>query len=296
MDVRDLAYLHAILRAGSVAAAADQVGRTPPALTKAVRRLEEDLDVTLFRRVGRGLEPTEAALFLAEQTAGLVTRLEVVGRQVRDVSAGRRGHLRLGVAATMAAIALPSFLRRLGAEHPDLRVSVVNGMNDVLHAALRKGDIDLVLGVIDRTDPDRTESLVMATDHVRIAAAAYHPLQGRPVALEEVLAQRWVLPARSVAMRQWFDAAFAARGLRAPSPHVETSSIAVLEELIAGTDYLSFISRLKMQLPALADRISPLEVEGFGMVRQMGATWMQGPSPSTRIALSLLSMGLEPAH
>ncbi|WP_435166768.1 LysR family transcriptional regulator [Falsirhodobacter sp. 1013] len=288
MDVRDLAYLHAILRTGSVAAAAEQMGRTPPALTKAVRRLEEELNVTLFRRMGRGLEPTEAATFLADQTWGMVTRLEVVGRQVRDVGAGRRGHLKLGVAATMAAIFLPSFLRRLGAEHPDLRISVINGMNDVLHTALREGDIDLVLGVVDRTNPDMTDALVLAEDHVRIAAAAHHPLQGRPVALEEVLAQKWVLPARSVAMRQWFDAAFAARGLQPPSPHVETSSIAVLEELIGGTEYLSFISGLKMELPALADRISPLMIDEFSMVRQMGATWGSDPSPSTRVALSLL--------
>ncbi|WP_423206625.1 LysR family transcriptional regulator [Paracoccus yeei] len=290
MDVRDLAYLHAIIREGSVASAADAVGRTAPALTKAVRRLEDQLGAALFTRVGRGVEPTEAAIFLAERTVGVVEQLKIIRRQVKDVSEGRHGHVRLGVAATMAAIYLPSFLRRLTSAHPDLRVSIANGMNDVLHRALRVGEIDLVLGVIDRSDPAATECHVLAEDRVQIVAAAHHPLQGRKVSLEEVLPQRWVLPSQRVAMRQWFDAAFFARGYAPPAPHVETSSIAILEELIAGTDYLSFISGLKMDLPALKDRIAPLAIEDFTMTREIGATWMRSAnvSPALGLALSVL--------
>lgn len=296
MDVRDLAYLHAIIREGSVAAAADMVGRTPPALTKAVRRLEDQLGATLFVRVGRGVVPTEAAIFLAERTTGVVQQLDVVRKQVKEVSEGRHGYIRLGVAATMAAIFLPSFLRRLTSAHPELRVSVVNGMNDVLHDALRAGEIDMVLGVIDRSDPIVTDYHVLAEDRVRIVSSTQHPLQGRNVELAEVLAQKWVLPSRRVAMRQWFDASFIARGLTPPEPHVETSSIAILEELIAGTDYLSFISGLKMDLPTLRDRIAPLEIADFIMTREIGATWIRATSlpPSLGLALAALELDKRP--
>ncbi|MDH2327245.1 LysR family transcriptional regulator [Cereibacter sp. SYSU M97828] len=292
MDVRDLAYLHAIIREGSVVAAAGVVGRTPPALTKAVRRLEDQLGATLFTRVGRGVAPTEAALFLAERTTGLVEQFDIIRRQVKEVSDGQHGYIRLGVAATMAAIFLPSFLRRLTSAHPELRVSVVNGMNDVLHDALRAGEIDMVLGVIERSDLAVTDHHVLAEDRVRIVSSTQHPLQGRNVELAEVLAQKWVLPSRRVAMRQWFDASFIARGLTPPEPHVETSSIAILEELIAGTDYLSFISGLKMDLPTLRDRIAPLEIADFIMTREIGATWMRAPSlpPSLKLALAALDL------
>lgn len=193
----------------------------------------------------------------------------------------------------MAAIFLPAFLRRLTAVHPELRVSVINGMNDVLHHALRMGEIDIVLGVIDRSDPAVIDHLVIAKDHVQIAAASHHPLQGSPVTLEDVLPRKWVLPAPRVAMRQWFDAAFAARGLQPPIPQVETSSIAILEELIAGTDYLSFISGLKMAMPALVGRIAPLQVDSFTMVREIGATWRRSENlqPPVALALDVLRQG-----
>lgn len=290
MDVRDLAYFHAIIREGSVAAAAETVGRTPPALTKAVRRLEDHLDAVLFTRVGRGVAPTEAAIFLAERTTGVVEQLDVIRRQVKEVSDGQHGYIRLGVAATMAAIFLPSFLRRLTLAHPELRVSVVNGMNDVLHNALRAGEIDMVLGVVDRSESASTEHLVFDKDAVRIVSSIHHPLQGQKLGLEEVLTQKWVLPSRRVAMRQWFDASFIARGLVPPEPHVETSSIAILEELIAGTDYLSFISGLKMALPTLQERIAPLDIPNFVMSREIGATWMRSANlpPSLRLAVGAL--------
>jgi DNA-binding transcriptional LysR family regulator len=55
MDIRDLTYLHAIIDTGSVVAAAEKIGRTPPALTKAMRRLEAEIGCPLFDKIGRGI-------------------------------------------------------------------------------------------------------------------------------------------------------------------------------------------------------------------------------------------------
>lgn len=285
MELRDLEYLQTILATGSVVEAARQVGRTAPALTKAMRRLEEETGIALFRRVGRRIEPTEAALFLAQRTSDMAGRLAVIRRQLPEVAAGRHGHVRLGVAATMAAIFLPDFLRRLSARHPDLTVSVINGMNNVLRAALAAGEVDIVLGVVDRTELPEAEHLVLLEDRVQVAASSAHRLQGHCPSFEELLAERWVLPARQVAMRQWFDAAFMAAGRRPPEPHVEASTIVILEDLIAGTDHLSFISGLRLELPHLDGRLRPLDVPELVMHRQMGATWLPGAAAEKALVL-----------
>ncbi|AUH63717.1 LysR family transcriptional regulator [Paracoccus zhejiangensis] len=285
MDVRDLSYLQAIIRTGSVTAAADEVGRTAPAITKAIRRLEQETGTALFRRAGRGIEPTEAALFLTRRTQGMTEQLQIIRRQLTEISRGQHGHIRLGVAATMAAIFLPGFLSDLSVRHPNISVSVINGMNDVLRAALREGEIDIALGVIDRPDEGGIETLVITEDQVRIAASLRHRLQGRPLAAADLSGESWLLPARGVAMRQWLDAAFTASGLPAPIAQIETNSIAVLEDLIAGSDHLSFVSGLKMRLPHVASRIGPLRIEGFTMRRQIGATWLQGAEDQPTVAL-----------
>ncbi|MAU23588.1 MAG: hypothetical protein CMH13_24105 [Martelella sp.] len=70
--------------------AAEIVGRTPPALTKAVDRLESDLYVSLLTRTGRGVSPTPAGLFLLEQTRGLAGSLPQCGSKLLRACSRKR--------------------------------------------------------------------------------------------------------------------------------------------------------------------------------------------------------------
>lgn len=66
MNDRELKYMLTIAREGSIQKAAASLGKNPSSLSRAVRRIEEDLDITLFRRTPAGLVPTaEGDVYLA---------------------------------------------------------------------------------------------------------------------------------------------------------------------------------------------------------------------------------------
>ncbi len=295
MDLRDLTYLHSIIDKGSVVAAADALGRTPPALTKAMRRLEEVVGSPLFTKSGRGIEPTAAAIFLASQTRGIGKHLARIRGDVHHLAEGRRGLVRLGVSATMAAIYLPQLMRRLSVDLPDLRIMLVNGMNDVFRQALRNGDLDAVLGVYDEDDPDM-QGFPIARDEVCVVAAVGHPLQGRRIGVEELVGRRWVLPSRAVTMRQWLDAAFISRSLPPPEPHVEATSIAILETLIADSDFLSFVSSWKVGNRLSRNQLAALDVPELRMPRKFGLLWSATtpPGPATAELIRYIRSALDP--
>jgi DNA-binding transcriptional LysR family regulator len=298
MDLRDLTYLHAIVDAGSITDAADRLGRTPPALTKAIRRLEDELGSRLFERRGRGIEPTEAARYLVSQTRGMSHRLGQLRIDVAEMASGRRGHVRIGVSATVAAIYLPQLLRRLSVDLPELRLTIVNGMNDVLRRDLGRGEIDLILGVYEAAQDDGLEGFHIARDEVRVVAAVGHPLRGRSLRPADLLDVRWVLPSRAVKMRQWLDAAFIARNLPAPQPHVETSSIAILETLIADSDFVTFVSSWKIGTRLVRNSLAALDVPELSMPREFGLVWskMLPPTPSASVLIEYVrSMLRDPA-
>lgn len=284
MDLRDLNYLSKIIETGSVVDAASQLGRTPPALTKAIRRLEDEVGSALFVKSGRGVQPTQAALHLVGQTRGIARHLEVLRTEVAHISSGQSGLVRIGVSATMAAIYLPQLLRRLARDLPQMRVSLVNGMNNVLRQQLRDGDLDVILGVYDDQD-DEFEGFAIAHDEVRVVAAVGHKLEGRSLALSDLLNERWVLPTRAVAMRQWFDAAFTVGGLKPPEAHVETNSIAILENLIADSDMLSFVSNWKVGTRLVRNSLTALDVPGLVMNRKFGLAWSKLIPPAPAPAL-----------
>ena len=85
MDLRRLEYFLAIVEHGRVTTAATALHVAQPSLSQAIRALERDLGVELFRRDGRGLTPTEAGLALVEPARQVLSDLAVARGAVDDV-------------------------------------------------------------------------------------------------------------------------------------------------------------------------------------------------------------------
>jgi DNA-binding transcriptional LysR family regulator len=96
--------------------------------------------------------------------------------------------------------------------------------------------------------------MLMVGDIV-VAACKDHPLLRKKVRLEDLAAQRWVLPSHSAEQRKWLDKTFTDHGLPPPRVQIETNSPLTLPAMIARTPFLSFMQRHQLW-PARAD--SPL--------------------------------------
>src|SRR5690242_4165693 len=107
MDVRDLAYFETIATTGHLGRAAEQLGRTQPALTKCIRRLESSVGSELFVRAGRRLKLTEVGEVLLSRASRLRSAMDEALREVTDLAKGVAGHVRIGAGATMAHHLLP---------------------------------------------------------------------------------------------------------------------------------------------------------------------------------------------
>ena len=125
MTFQQLQYFLAAFRCGSFSAAADELHMAQPSLSEQVRKLESELGVRLFHRVGRGLTPTEAGQALrphAERTldAAEGARESVVA--VRELRGGTATFGTWGTARYYPGVDLVAEFRR---RHPTVRVRVV---------------------------------------------------------------------------------------------------------------------------------------------------------------------------
>jgi DNA-binding transcriptional LysR family regulator len=114
-----------VIERGSFAAAADDLGITPSALSKLVTRIENRLGVRLLTRTTRRLVLTaEGELFVA-RSREILASIEAAEAEITAASRGPRGHLRISVATTYAkqilGPALPLFLAR----YPDITVELL---------------------------------------------------------------------------------------------------------------------------------------------------------------------------
>lgn len=144
VDLKRMRAVVEVARAQSVTAAAELLGLTQSAVSRAVAEVEEALRVQLFARLPRGLAPTAAGL-------EFVARARLVLAGVDDLIAGVRpgealiaGRLRVGVisAGGNAAWAFSTFARRF----PEASLEAISGSPQSLCPRLLRGELDLIVG------------------------------------------------------------------------------------------------------------------------------------------------------
>lgn len=276
MELRDLSYFEVIAETGHMGRAAEKLGRTQPALTKSVRRLEQEIGADLFTRAGRGLRLTEAGKALVARSRSIRLNVEESLRELADMARGLTGTLRIGTGATTAEYILPAVMRDLLAEAPQARIEIAIGMNDVLRESLAAGMLDILVGPLAPRDEDRFDLMPLGKDAVVVAVARDHPLTRRAHGPQDLLDYGWVLPAGSVATRQWLDAAFAARGLLAPKVTIQTNNISLSPRLVAATDLITFISRRNLGPGRVGEPLTELPGAGIEMLRPVGVVMARG--------------------
>ena len=246
LDLRDLRYFEVIANTGHVGRAAKILFRSQPALTGAVRRLEQVVGTALFARAGRGIRLTAAGEALLMRARALRIASEDTVREIGDLGKGLAGQVRVGVVPTVARFLLPPACNEFLGDAPDVTLRIVIAHNDVLRSSLKAGELDATVSFSTQADPDIVSHDIFA-DEVVVVAARGHPILRRNVRMKDLLDYRWILAGASVATRQWLEHAFLSYGLPGPSVQIETNLILLLPALIEENDLLSFISRRNIE-------------------------------------------------
>lgn len=144
MRTEDLEAFLWVVRLGGVAAAARQLNLTQPAVTRRIRELERELNVQLFRRVGRGVRLTAAGQTCVELAERIVADVALFRR-----AAGTEGLLsasiRMGVGEVIALSWLHRLLRRIEVDFPNVKIELDIDLSARLITKLEHGTIDIAL-------------------------------------------------------------------------------------------------------------------------------------------------------
>ena len=193
MNLQQLQYVLATFEHGSFSAAAEALHLAQPSLSEQVRRLEAELGVALFQRVGRGLVPTEAGRALRPHAEAALAAVEAARASVggvRELRAGTAAFGTFGTARTYLGTDLVEDFRR---RYPDVRVRIVGQNSSETVEAIRDGELEaglVVLPVDDRgleiRPAMRDEILYVSADPARVQRAmSVKRLASAPLILSE---------------------------------------------------------------------------------------------------------------
>ncbi|MEM1046972.1 MAG: LysR family transcriptional regulator [Pseudomonadota bacterium] len=153
LDLNLLLVFSALMREGSVAAAAKRLYLGPSAVSMALARLRESLGDALFVRAGTGMEPTPRALTLWTEVEPALGR---IGSAVQDRAfdpATTTRLFRLGAPNDLEIVLVPDLIERLGTEAPGARLVVQPADFHTLYDSLDRGIVDLALSALPARAP-----------------------------------------------------------------------------------------------------------------------------------------------
>jgi DNA-binding transcriptional LysR family regulator len=147
MKIAFLGTLDAILRRGSFAAAAHEVGLTPSAVSLQIKGLEEYFGQPLFDRSARTARPTPFARELSSNIQGALGAIDALRDKRSPTVSGR---IALGTIRSVQTTTLPATLLKLRALHSQLEVRLLQEDSPVLLQLLKAADIDAAIVVRPR--------------------------------------------------------------------------------------------------------------------------------------------------
>lgn len=193
MDLQQLRYFLAVARTGSFVRAAEEENVAQPTLSQQVKRLETDLKVPVFDRLGRGVKLTrfgEALLPRAQEILRQVTEAEKLLGSMQEVDSGR---LTVGVIPTVLPYSMAKPMAEFRRRYPRVELEVREGTTEKLIEGLRGGQIDVALLALPIKQPEIVCSELFREPLV-VAIPKDHPLSGgKALALPQLLGEKMLL-------------------------------------------------------------------------------------------------------
>lgn len=174
--------------------AAQRLNMSQPPLTHAIRKLEEDLGVTLIERGNRVLGLTPAGEMFVREARETIRQAEKTLIATVDVAEGRTGVLRLGYVGSALYGRLPDVIREFRASHPQVRLELREATTASQIAALRDGMLDIGILIPPLENAEDVVKTRFDQDRLCMALPEDHPLSQRSnLTLADLAAERFIL-------------------------------------------------------------------------------------------------------
>ena len=231
MDVRSLRYFIAVAERGGFSAAAEQLHIAQPAVSMAIRKLEQSLQLQLFHRHERRISLTDEGQVLLRHARTILQAVRDAEREMHELHALERGEVRVGIPSMLGSYYFPPVLMAFRHRYPQLRLEVVEAGTRQLQQMIHRGEIDMGVIVAD-TPPDDLETHRFLQAQMMAVLPVDHPLAGKDhIGYDAFFAEELVLFKEGYFHREVIDRLSAEAGV---SPHIgfETNLIPLIKQIV----------------------------------------------------------------
>jgi DNA-binding transcriptional LysR family regulator len=247
LKLRDLHVFSTVVRRGSMARAARELGVSHPAVSEVIADLEHALGVKLVDRSAQGVEPTIFGDALLKRSVAVFDELKQSVRDIEFLSDAATGEVRIGSMEAPWFTLLPDVIRRFSQQYPRIEVRTDLVDHSEVFRGLRERRYDCVLNQLQTARPEQAaddlRAEILYEDALIVAAWARSKWAGRrKIDLAELVDEPWTGAGGTAWGRSLGEGVFRAAGLSRPNPRIVTNSIILRARLVVGSPYLGLFA------------------------------------------------------
>ncbi|WP_167629762.1 LysR family transcriptional regulator [Listeria valentina] len=194
MELRQLKYFMEVARVEHMTQASVNLHVAQSAVSRQIMKLEEELGVSLFERVGRNMRLTTIGTSFLEQVKRATHELQKAEALVTEYSNPDIGTVQLGLPNSLAPRVLPSVISAFREKYPQITYEFREGSNAELTAMIRSGELDLTFLSPLQAENEIFSATRFFDEELKLIVPANHPLAAQnSVSLKELAQEKFIL-------------------------------------------------------------------------------------------------------
>lgn len=233
---------HVVSKNNSFSNAAKELYMTQSAVSQAISRLENELDVVLFHRTPKGVILTDEGKELHEHVSSALGIIEVAEAKIQAYKGLRKGELRIAVGDTTARYFLLPYLEEFHARYPGIRLKILNGTTPEILEFIKSREADI--GICNLPIDDEQFHVVpcMEIHDIFVCGEKYRRISKIPISFDHLMELPLIFFEENTVSRKYVNRFFDERGYTI-SPVFELGSYDLLMDFARSNLGISCVVR-----------------------------------------------------
>lgn len=198
----------AVAAAGNISKAAEQLYISQPAVSRAIKQLEELLECPLFFRTSKGVQLTPEGELLYRYIKQAFDYIFIAEKKLGEVKSLLSGELRIGASDTLCKYYLAPYLKLFNTLYPAIKICVVSPTTPRIIELLKAGRLDFGIVNLPLEDAQIAQKAVMSIQDCFVGGAKYRHLSYQMQHLEEIVRFPLLLLEKECNSRRFIDQYF----------------------------------------------------------------------------------------
>jgi DNA-binding transcriptional LysR family regulator len=254
MDFQQLRYFIKSIENGNISQTAQELNISQPAVSKSIKKLEEEVESRLIERHGKGIKATKTGEALYKHAKTILNQIDRATDEIQSIKGALPEHLSIGCSPSLVDYVLPTIMDLFLKQWPNCTLALHKALYPDLLTALKSGELDTAIALDFHAYSESDMKFeVLGKSKIVFLVNPNHPLAKlKTISLKQMNAARWILLNVSET-KNYFQNLFETNSLKPNYPVAFSNSMDIIKSSLLATELIGFLP-MQMVQKELANR------------------------------------------